>query len=123
MKGSATRQRCTLAEAPPQVIDAKLRCVTVMVFEESGKTIVQPLATDQEIPTLQELFKNGTLEVWLPNGKTDQAQFDVAILKYKQLMQPPTMCSLTKSRVCLKNHFDTIVSCEQCPLSEKGAKD
>jgi hypothetical protein len=95
----------------------------MMVFEKSGKTIIQPLITSQETQTLRDLLQNSTLEVWLPNGETDLAQFDVAILKYQQLMQSPTMCSIANDHVCLKNHFDTIVSCEQCPLTEDGAED
>jgi hypothetical protein len=123
MKGSATRQRCTLAEAPPLVLDANVKCLTVMVFEKSGKTIIQPLVTSQETRAIQDLLQNDTLEVWLPNGKPDFAQFDVAILKYKQVMQPFTMCGRSKNRVCLKNYFETVVSCEQCPLSDEGAED
>jgi hypothetical protein len=123
MKGPISRQRCALAEAPPQASDAKVKCVTMMVFEKSGKTIIQPLVTSQETQTIRELLQNETLEVWLPNGEADLAQFDVAILKYKQLMQLPTMCSISNDRVCLKNHFDTIVSCEQCPFTNDGAED
>jgi hypothetical protein len=123
MEGSVTRQRCALAEAPPSALDAKVKCVTVMVFEELGKTVIQPLATNDDVLTVQELLQNATLEVWLPNGKADPSQFDIAILKYKQLMQPSTMCSIRRNHVCLKNTFDTIVACEQCPLSEDGAED
>jgi hypothetical protein len=49
----------------------------MMVFEEAGKTILQPLITGQDAHSVQKLFENGTLEVWLPNGKFDHAQFDV----------------------------------------------
>jgi len=94
-----------------------------MVFEKAGKTIIQPLVNSQETQTIRELLQNETLEVWLPNGEADLAQFDVAILKYQQVMQSLTMCSIANNRVCLKNHFDTIVSCEQCPLTEDGAED
>ena len=87
MKGSVTRQRCTLAEAPPSASSAKVKCVTMMVFEKSGKTVVQPLITSREKEAIQELLRNKTLEVWLPNGEDDLTQFDVTILKYKQLMQ------------------------------------
>ena len=123
MKGSVVQQKCALAEAPPLALDAKVKCVTVMVFEQSGKTVIQPLVTNEEVLTVRELLQNATLEVWLPNGKADLSEFDIAILKYKQLMQPSTMCSSTRNHVCLKNAFDTIVSCEQCPLSNDGAKD
>ena len=51
------------------------------------------------------------------------AQFDIAILKYKQLMQPSTMCSIEEKSRVPEEHFETIVSCEQCPLSEDGAED
>ena len=123
MKGPANRQKCELAEKPDAAVEPKIKCVTVIVFEEAGKTILQPLVTNQETQRVQELFGNSTLEVWLPNGQSDFAQFDVAILKYKQQMQPSKMCSRTKNRVCLKNHFETIVSCEQCPLSTNGGKE
>jgi hypothetical protein len=123
MKEPLNRQSCTLAEAPAVESELKMKCVTVMVFEEAGKTILQPLATDQGAQKIRELFQSETLEVWLPNGKLFPAQFDVAILKYRQLMQPPKMCSRKKSHVCLKNLLDTIVSCEQCPLSDEGAKE
>ena len=116
-------QRCTLVDSPPPEIDAKVKYVSVMVFEKSGKTIVQPLVESGEAQAVQELLENDTLEVWLPNGKLDPAQFDVAILKYKQLMQPYTTCSRNTKRACLKNYFETITSCEQCPLGDNGAED
>ncbi len=123
MKGPVTRQRCSLAEAPPLALDAKVKCVTVLVFEQSGRTVIQPLVTNEDALTVQELLQNETLEVWLPNGKVDPFQFDIAILKYRQLMQPSTMCSRTQNHLCLKNTFDTIVACEQCPLSVDGVED
>lgn len=123
MKEPVRSQRCTLAVAPPLASDAKVKCVTVMVFEKSGKTIVQPLISPQETSAIRELMQNETLEVWLPNGEDDLAQFDIAIMKYRQVMQLPTMCSISKDCVCLKNHFDAIVSCEQCPLTSDGAED
>ena len=101
----------------------KMKCISVMVFEDEGKTVFQPLTTKQEAETLQELFHNNTLEVWLSNGQTDLAQFDIKILKYKQRWQPSTMCSKIKTRVCLKNYFETIVACKQCPLNTKGGKE
>ena len=93
-----------------------------MVFEENGKTIIQPLVTGQDAQSVQELFKKNTLEIWLPNGQPDLTAFDVNILKYKLVVQPSKMCSSTEYRVCLKNYFETIVSCEQCPLGIEGAK-
>ena len=124
MKGFANKQKCELAKTTaPHQSELKMKCVTVMVFEEADKTILQPLVTGPETQHVEELFRNGTLEVWLPNGQSDQAQFDVAILKYRQQLQPSTMCKKTKNRVCMKNHIETIVSCEQCPLSDEGAAD
>ncbi len=124
MKRLANNQKCELAKAPvADPPELKTKCLTVLVFEEAGKTILQPVCADADAQRVQELFQNGTLEVWLPNGHSDPAQFDVAILKYKQQMQPSKMCSKTENRVCLKNHFETIVSCEQCPLSNEGAED
>ena len=104
----------------PAVSETKLKCVTIMVFEEKGKTILQPIIRGQEIQNVHELFKKNILEVWLPNGRPDFAQFDVGILKYKQIVQPSKVCSKVKNRECLKNHFEKIISCEQCPLSNKG---
>jgi hypothetical protein len=120
---SPTWQKCFTEEAPSQMFDAKVKCVTALVFEKSGKTVIQPLVTNREGQALQNLLQNDTLEVWLSNGETDLAQFDVAILKYKQQMQSSTMCSKAPNHVCLKNHVETIVSCEQCPLSDDGAED
>ena len=122
MKRPMNRQRCTLADTPTASAESKIKCVTVMVFEEAGKTVLQPLATNQEAQNIQNLFQNNTLEVWLSNGQSDPAQFDVKILKYKQQLQPSTMCSKVKDCICLKNHFETIVSCEQCPLVANGDK-
>ena len=124
MKGFASKQKCELAKTvTPVQSELRMKCVTVMVFEEAGKTVLQPLGTNLEIQRVEELFRNSILEVWLPNGQTDPAQFDVSILKYKQQFQPITMCSKTTNCVCLKNHVDTIVSCEQCPQSDTGATD
>ena len=106
----------------PALSEAKLKCVTVMVFEENGKTILQPIIRGQEVQNVQELFQKNTLEVWLPNGRPDFAQFDVSIFKYKQIVQPSKACSKVKNRECLKNHFETIMSCEQCPLPNKGTQ-
>jgi hypothetical protein len=123
MKGPANRQKCELAEKLDAAVEQKIKCVTVMVFEEAGKTILQPLGTNQETQKIQELLQNKTLEVWLSNGQSDLSQFDVSILKYTQQMQQSKMCNRTKNRVCLKNHFETIVSCEQCPLSANGGTE
>jgi ferric iron reductase protein FhuF len=123
MKGPVNRQKCALAELPAVAPELKMKCITVMVFEEAGKTILQPLVNEQAPQNIHELFQNRTLEVWLPNGQPTPAQFDIAILKYKQLMQPSKMCSKNTVRICLKNQFDTIVSCDQCPLGDDGAKE
>ena len=104
----------------PAVTEANLKCVTFIVFEKNSKTILQPIIRGQEIQNLHELFQKNTLEVWLPNGRPDFEQFDVGILKYKQIVQPSKVCSKVKNRECLKNHFETIISCEQCPLSGEG---
>jgi hypothetical protein len=106
----------------PAVSEAKLKCVTVMVFEKNGKTIIQPVIRGQDIQNLYELFQKNTLEVWLPNGRPDFEQFDVGILKYRQIVQLSKMCSKVKNRECLKNHFETIVSCKQCPISNEGSQ-
>jgi len=106
----------------PAASEVNLKCVTVMVFEKNGKTILQPIIRGQEVQNLHELFRKNTLEVWLPNGRPDFEQFDVGILKYKQIVQPSKVCSKVKNRECLKNHFETIVSCEQCPLSNEGSQ-
>ncbi len=123
MKGSQVRQRCTLAAGSRLSIEPKVKYMSVMIFEKQGKAIIQPLATEEEANSLKELLKTDTLEVWLPNGKADPEQFDISILKYQQLMQPSTACSRNENIVCLKNHFETIVSCDQCPLGANGVSD
>jgi len=104
----------------PNVPENRLKCVTVMIFEEKGKTILQPIVRGQDIRGFHELFQRSILEVWLPNGRPDFSQFDIRILKYRQMPQPSKMCSKVRSRVCLKNHVETIASCEKCPLSNEG---
>ena len=95
---------------------SKTKCVLVAIYENHGKTILQPLIAEQEAKIIPELFQNKTLEVWLSNGKTDISKFDVVILKYKQILQSLTKCKKAKTQVCLKNYFKNLVSCEQCPL-------
>jgi hypothetical protein len=104
----------------PNIPENRLKCVTVMVFEERGKTILQPIVRGQDVHSVHELFQRSILEVWLPNGRPDRSQFDIGILKYRQMVQPSKMCSKVKNRLCLKNHFETITSCDQCPLSNEG---
>ena len=125
MKEFAKRQRPRLLTAVGEVSEPnlKMKCISVMVFEDEGKTVLQPLTTKQEAETLQELFHNDSLEVWLSNGQPDLAQFDVKILKYKQLWQPSAMCARIETRFCLKNYFETIVACKQCPLSNSGGEE
>jgi hypothetical protein len=101
----------------------KTKCVLVAIYENDGKTILQPLIAEQEAKTIPELFQNKTLEVWLSNGKTNISQFDVAILKYKQVLQSLTKCKQEKNQVCLKNYFKNLVSCEQCPLSVNAGEN
>lgn len=122
MKGPVNRQRCEMAEEPADAPNLQTKYVTVVVFEREGKTVLQPVVSGQDAETIQQLFRNNTLEVWLSNGKSDPAEFDVSILKYKPQLQTSAPCSRLKDRVCLKNCFDTIVCCEQCPLGEE-AKD
>jgi hypothetical protein len=123
MKSFPSKQKYELAKKRTAIVEPEMKCITFMVFEEAGKTILQPLVTNKETKRVQELLQNKTLEVWLSNGQSDVDQFDVSILKYKQQMQPQKMCSKKKNCVCLKNHFETIVSCEQCPLNVEGAED
>jgi len=96
------------------------KCVTVAIFEKEGKTILQPLISEQDAKTIQELFRTETLEVWLSNGKSSYSVFDVDILKYKQVSQPLTKCSKIANQVHLKNLFAGNVSCEQCPLDDEA---
>jgi hypothetical protein len=112
-----------LAGMPTAGFAPKMKCVLVAIYENDGKTIMQPLVAEQEAKTIPELFQNKTLEVWLSNGKMDIAHFDVAILKYKQVLQLLTKCKKVKTQVCLKNHFENLVSCEQCPLGVKSGEN
>jgi hypothetical protein len=114
-----TQKRCAITAGSAFQQHVAIKCVTVMVFEEAGKTVLQPLVTGPDSQRIRELFENKTLELWLPNGESDPTQFDVNILKYKQQIQPYKKCSIARNVVCLKNHFETIVCCEQCPISTK----
>jgi hypothetical protein len=114
---SASHQVQDLAGTLRTTFDHKVKCLLVAIYENDGKTVLQPLIAEHEAKTVPELFQNKILEVWLSNGETDIAQFDVAILQYKQVLQPLTKCKKVKTQVCLKNHFENLVSCEQCPLS------
>jgi hypothetical protein len=112
-----------LAGIPDARSNLKTKCVLVAIYENNGKTILQPLIGEQEAQTISELFQNKTLEVWLSNGKADMAQFDVAILKYKQVLQSLKTCNKVKNQVCLKNHFKDLVSCEQCPVKVNAGEN
>ena len=121
MKGCERGQVQDLACTSVDSLSAETKCVTMAIFEKEGKTILQPLMVEQEAKTIQEMFRNETLEVWLSNGKSDYSVFNVDILKYKQVSQPLTKCSKIANQVCLKNLFESIVCCAQCPLySESG---
>lgn len=117
MEETTIQRECGDKGVQSGIQKSEIKCVTIMLFEEKGKTIFQPLVTGKDAQRIQELFNNETLEVWLPNGASDPAEFDVGILKYKQQIQPTKKCILKGDLVCLKNHFKTIVSCEQCPAS------
>ena len=104
----------------PNIPENRLKCVTVMIFEDKGKTILQPIIRGQDTRSVHELFRRSILEVWLPNGRPDPFQFDIGILKYRQMVQHSKMCSKVKNRVRLKDHFETITPCEQSHLSNGG---
>lgn len=121
MKGILNRQIQDLEGQTAAWSNLKVKCLTVAVYEKEGRTILQPLVSEQEAGIIPEMFQNKTLEVWLSNGKSDASVFDVAILKYKQINQDVKKCSKIENQVCLKNQFDNIVDCEQCPLDgQKG---
>ena len=116
MEAFSSRQVQDFAGTTNARFASKTKCVLVAIYENDGKTILQPLIAEQEAKIIPELFQSETLEVWLPNGKTNISQFDIAILKYKQVLQPLIKCKKVKTQVCLKNYFKNLVSCEQCPL-------
>ena len=117
MKGVSNHQLQNLVATPEPTIEPKTKCVAVAIYENDGKTILQPLIGEQEAKSIIKLLENQTLEVWLSNGKTEISQFDVAILKYKQVLQSLTKCTRAKTQVCLKNFYKNLVCCEQCPLN------
>jgi len=86
-----------------------------MVFEENGKTIIQPVIRGQDTQHLQDLFQKNSLEVWLPNGKPEYEQFDIGILKYKQINQRSTGSQRSKNKSRLESPF------ESQPLSQQGS--
>jgi len=107
------------AGGPQSNFDPMVKCLLMAVYQKNGKTVLQPLTSGKDAATVAELFQTKTIEVWLSNGENDFAQFDIDILKYKQVSQPLTKCHKVKNQPCLKNHFENLVSCEQCPLSVK----
>jgi hypothetical protein len=119
----ASRQVQDFAGTTDDRFAFKTKCVLVAIYENNGKTILQPLIAEHEAKTIPELFRNKTLEVWLSNGKTDIGQFDISILKYKQVLQSLTKCKKAKTQVCWKNYFENIVSCEQCPLNVNSGEN
>jgi hypothetical protein len=123
VKGFVSHQLQDLVGTPDTTFGPKTKFVLVAIYENDGKTILQLLMAEQEAKTIPELFQNKTLEVWLSNGKTDIAQFDVAILKYKPVLQSLTKCQKMRTQVCLKNHFENLVSFEQCPLSVNAGEN
>ncbi len=123
VEASASHQVQDLAGTTDARFVPKTKYVLVVIYENDGKTILQPLLAEQEAKTIPELFQHKTLEVWLSNGKTDISQFDVAILKYKQVLQSLTKCRQAKTQVCWKNYFENLVSCEECPLSVNSGEN
>ena len=123
MEAFASHQVQDFAGTPDDRFVSKTKCVLVAIYENHGKTILQPLIAEQEAKTIPELFQNKTLEVWLSNGKTDISQFDIAILKYKQVLQSLTKCKKAKTQVCIKNYFKNLVSCQHCPLSGNSGEN
>jgi hypothetical protein len=84
---TACHQIQRLTGKPYKTFDTKVKCVQMAIYEKGGKTILQPLINEKESKTIPGLFQNKILEVWLSNGENDIDQFDVAILKYKQMLQ------------------------------------
>ena len=117
MKRSVDHQLQGLVGKTEANFNSKLKCILFALYENNGKTIMQPFIGEQEAKLVLDLLENQTLEVWLPNGKTDISEFDVSILKYKQVLQSLTKCTRAKNKVCLKNLYENLVSCEQCPVS------
>ena len=97
MNGFAKREKCVLKGAV-DASDLKTKCITLLVYEEEGKTVLQPVGTEQETQEIQELFKNSTLEVWLSNGKSNVAEYDVSILKYTSQLQHSPFADLSEPK-------------------------
>ena len=122
MKRCVGYQVQDLTGTPHTMRDLKTKLVLVAIYENDGKTVLQPLVTGEEARIIPEFFQDKTLEVWLSNGKTNSAQFDVAILKYEQVLQPLTKCRKVKTQLCLKNYFEDLASCEQCPINVNASE-
>ena len=123
MEAIASHQVQDFESATNAMSASKTKCVLMALYENDGKTILQPLIAEQEAKAISELFQNKTLEVWLSNGKTDISKFDVVILKYKQILQSLTKCKKAKTQVCWKNFFENLISCEQCPLNVNSGEN
>jgi hypothetical protein len=117
MKESGSRQIHEVKGKSVAGLTSGIKCVTVAIYEISKKTVLQPLVTEQEAKMLPKLFENKTLELWLSNGKSDASLFDVAILKYGQMPQPPAKCSKIPNQVRLKNLIESISCRDQCSFS------
>ena len=99
----------------PAANENKLKCVTVMVFEENGKTILQPVIRGQDTQHLHDLFQKNSLEVWLPNGKPEFEQFDIDILKYKKINPRDKQSPRNKYRGRMESRFESL------PLARQGS--
>lgn len=106
MKKSVRQQKDTCLDTESLGSGLKTKYFSVMVFEEDGKTILQPMVNGQDTTAIQEFFQNSTLELWLPNGASDEDGFDVSILKYRPVVQcaskQKTALSKSASRTSLK---------------------
>ena len=120
---SASHQVQDLAIQPKTTFDPRVKCVLMAAYQNDGKTVLKPLMSGQNAKTVADLFNNKTLEVWLSNGENEFLQFDVDILKYRQVLQPLTKCQELKTRTCLRNLFENLVSCEQIVRTGEIADD
>ncbi|MCW4006660.1 MAG: hypothetical protein NWF04_08745 [Candidatus Bathyarchaeota archaeon] len=99
MKKTTRQQKNTCLDTGSFGSGLKIKYFSVMVFEEDGKTIFQPMVNGKDTKALEEFFQNGSLEVWLPNGAADAEGFDVSILKYRPVVQVASKqaCAMAKS--------------------------
>ena len=92
MQETSSPQVYDLVSTCDTMPNSRIKFLPLIVYKFRGKTILQLLVTKKEKETLQGLFRNQTLEVWMSNGESDIDQFDVDILKYKQVFQSLTKC-------------------------------